>query len=156
MAQIVGIDAFSLAAETYSLSIPDVVLVPISENIKLFANGESCIEVLIEVKGKQMYEMNGFAHRESDKVVLRSANRATNSSAPSISSGANKDDINNLSDNLAKVVIASAESSGGVQKEPVQFGVGAPLKNGGKDISNYTHLTWHLNINKKIFLMVSK
>lgn len=145
---------------------------PVSETIKLYANGESCIEMVIAINGVQVYEMKGLEVSKTEKVVLTSAegNSSTTTCNSSSSSSADTSHVSAtaaaaaagateadaLADDLNKIVIATSESSDGARKDAVQFGVGNPLQTGGKAISYQTHMTWHLNTNKKIFLMVSK
>lgn len=168
--QIIGIDAIAAVCETFFLSTPDVVIHMLSQKIHCFANGESTIECDVAMKGSKLYELRGLPEGSSDKVVLNTVEEvATNlnkvhlalppppgSSGGSNSVGKKKKLIASItsSDPLAASSGSDSDStSSSVSKEvPVELGNAHAKK---RNISISVKVTFHLNTDKKVFLIIS-
>jgi len=138
--EVVGIDAIASTCESFFLATPDAAATMLSEKIIQFANGESTIECSVEMKGTKMYELNGLPEKSVDKVILSSAPEDT------------PDNTNNMANNHHTRVVVNVE--GDDKSNAKQFKVGA-FNQKKNEFLFTTQLTFHLNVNKKVFLIVN-
>lgn len=119
----------------------------VSQEIELYANGESCITMKYMLQGTKVLELTGWEDGGEDKTVLSSVNGALR-------------ELNSRLESLqlqSTVTSQSVDPDSGVVSETTKtetFDVGGASKT-VKDISMLATNTFHLNINKKIFLIVS-
>jgi len=126
--EVVGIEAIAKVMESYFTAIPDMVCKILSEKSRLYENEESCIGCIMQTNGSKMYEIEGLPEGVQEKVVLK----------------ANSDPIN------AEIISNIEDSVHNTVKVPLKLGV----QQKRKDFSYRYTLTMHLNVNKKVFLIM--
>lgn len=150
MHQIVGIDAIASACASFIQAAPDVIMRVVSQDIEVYANGESCITMTYTLQGTKVLELNGWEDGGLDRTVLQSLDKVN---------GALRE-LNSRMENLqlqSTVTSVSVDPSSGLVSETAKietFEVGGASKS-VKPIALEATNTFHLNVKKKIFLIVS-
>jgi len=135
--EVVGIDAIVKTIEYFFLAIPDLTVKPLSERIHVYANGESCVECNYQVNGTKILEIRGCPEGSNDKLVVKSEVNELIAKIGSMNAN-------------AKIVVNVEKDGDTINKIPM--GIGAATQS--KYFTTPYTLSMHLNVNKKVFLII--
>lgn len=107
----------------------------------MYANGESCIECDLLCCGTKVFEIKGLPEGSSDKVVVRSAVDELG------------DNVSNMTLQGSKVVSKIEPEDGRTPGPNMAVSVGVTKQKVSFSIE--TKFSMHLNVNKKVFLIIT-